>query len=168
MDILQNNPTTWSKWTSVVLTTGVPGAGKSTLAARLVAEFGYEQLELDELRAELGDRADQSLTPAAVALRDERLAAAIAAGRKVVVSDTNAHFPFRVALIRDILSLGVPADEIAIVHFNADVDEAKRRNRGRASEVPEAVIDRMAAALEAAQPSLDAELYGLQYHETEL
>lgn len=133
----------------VVLTVGLPGCGKSTYAQKLIQEFSYVQLELDELREELGNRQDQSLTGPALVLRDERLAEYIANKTKFVISDTNANAQFRRELVEKIMGLGVKDTEILIINFQVSVEVCKERNSKREFPVPEFVIDRMAAALEA-------------------
>jgi predicted kinase len=150
----------------VILTTGIPACGKSTFADWLGDEHGHWELNLDLLRLHLsGDATDQSVTLEAVKLRDRLLAEWLQAGRKVVLSDTNADPTFRRLLIEQVLALGVAPADVLLVHFPVSLTEAKLRNARRVEPVPVHVLERMAQQLEAQPPAVDAEAYGLGYAE---
>lgn len=150
----------------VILTTGIPACGKSTWANEAGMPLGFVELNLDNIRQELsGDHTNQAVTQAAVQVRDKRLASLIAAGRKVILSDTNLNPQFRSALIQQLLDLGVHPEQVAILHFPIPVMEAKIRNAKRVLPVPNEVLDRMQEMLENAPPKVDADRFGLHYNE---
>lgn len=139
---------------ALVLTHGLPGSGKSSLAARLCELFpGRVKIaERDEIRAEIlpadyHSRGHDEASEARVEARQhELLREGLADGSIVVVSDTNlAEIRLRklIAIARE---LEAP---IFHVHFDIPVEEAKRRNEGRAAGggrlVPDWVIDEMAS-----------------------
>jgi histidinol phosphatase-like enzyme/predicted kinase len=93
----------------VVLVAGLPGAGKSTLAAGLIAQ-GYERLNRDEAGGRLAD-----LLPA--------LAGHLAAGRtRVVLDNTYGSRAARNAVIETAWAHGVPARCIVV---GATLEEAQ-------------------------------------------
>jgi predicted kinase len=148
----------------VILTTGIPACGKSTFADWLGDEHGHWELNLDLLRLHLsGDATDQSVTLEAVKLRDRLLAEWLRAGRKVVLSDTNADPTFRRLLIGQVLDLGVAPADILLLDFPIALTEAKARNAVRKQPVPAHVLERMAQQLEADPPEADATAFGLGY-----
>lgn len=149
----------------VILTTGVPACGKSTWAEGPGQLFGFNELNLDKLREELsGDATNQAATMAAVQVRNQRLEELLAKGHKVILSDTNADPKFRALLIEQCLQWVRP-EQVSILHFPIDLQEAKARNAKRVNPVPDPVMARMHAALEACPPSADADRFGLIYAE---
>lgn len=138
---------------ALVLTHGLPGSGKSTLASRLRELFpGLVRVaERDEIRAEIlptdyHSRGHDPESEARVEARQhEILETGLLAGDLVVVSDTNLAEPRIRRLVSIARSHGAP---VFHVHFDIPLEEAKRRNEGRASGggrlVPEWVIDEMA------------------------
>ena len=119
------------------VTIGIPGSGKSTWASQQSAL----EINLDECREQVcGNAADQSATPAAVALRDKLIREAAANGQDIVLSDTNLNHQFRLLLVADLLHLGY---DVCYVVFDVSADQAKAWNKLRDRVVPEHVIDRM-------------------------
>lgn len=138
---------------ALVLTHGLPGSGKSTLASLLKELFpGRVQVaERDEIRAEIlpedyHSRGHDTDSEARVEARQhEILREGLQNGDLVVVSDTN----LAESRIRRLASIALShRAPVFHVHFDIPVEEAKRRNAGRASGggrlVPEWVIDEMA------------------------
>lgn len=138
---------------ALVLTHGLPGSGKSTLACALKELFPgkIRVAERDEIRAAIlpadyHSRGHDSESEARVEARQhEILREGLQNGDLVVVSDTNLTEVRLRKLVSIALSYGAP---VFHVHFDIPVEEAKRRNAGRASGggrfVPEWVIDEMA------------------------
>ncbi|MEB3223948.1 MAG: ATP-binding protein [Candidatus Sericytochromatia bacterium] len=125
-----------------LITIGLPAAGKSTYARTLE---GFEELNLDACReAVSGDAGNQDVTREALALRDARLAAAVAAGRPVVVSDTNLVPAHRKDLVERFRAAGY---EVRLVLLDTPYDVCLARNAARARVVPPHAMERMAAAL---------------------
>jgi predicted kinase len=128
----------------LVVLVGAAGAGKSTLAARLVDPG--EILSSDALRAAIsGDPADQRATRPAFAILHRELRRRLAAGRLVVVDATNAERHARAALLRAAAILGVPARAVVL----ALPDElVQARNRARVGRVvPPDVVQRQLALI---------------------
>lgn len=138
---------------ALILTHGLPGSGKSSLATRLCGLFpGRVKIaERDEIRAEIlpadyHSRGHDEASEARVEARQhEILRTGLSEDSIVVVSDTNlAEIRLR-KLIQIARELEAP---VFHVHFDIPVEEAKRRNEGRAASggrlVPDWVIDEMA------------------------
>lgn len=126
-----------------LVTVGLPGSGKSTYAAA----HGQQavELNLDLMREQVcGDATNQNATVAAVAFRNRLLNTYAHQGRDVVISDTHARRRHRKRLIRLLRKLGYAVD---VVFFDVGPGTCKRRNAGRGRQVPEPVIDQMAALL---------------------
>lgn len=122
-----------------ILTVGIPGAGKSTFADSLPNT--YVKIELDELRAKVsGNAANQKATPKALKLREKMINEAAAAGKNIVISDTNINETHRENLITTLESLGY---DVRLKILDIDINVCKERNSQRANPVPEEVIDRM-------------------------
>jgi len=136
----------------LVLTHGLPGAGKSSLAAWLRELYpdAVTVAERDELRAKLlppdyHDRGHDPVSEAKIeAAQHEILREALDHGRIVVVSDTN----LAEIRIRPLVTIARRFDA-AVLHAHLDytVEECKRRNQLRADFggrfVPGWVIDEM-------------------------
>ena len=76
----------------VILTKGLPGSGKTTWAARVQAESlgTYKRVNKDELRLMLdGGKWSPNNERFVEAVRDQVILAALAAGKDVIVDDTN-------------------------------------------------------------------------------
>ncbi|QPN66538.1 ATP-binding protein [Synechococcus sp. CBW1006] len=131
---------------------GPPGSGKSSLAALLAPLVGSadqpaEILATDQLRAELyGDPSIQGPWPELEALLQERLQAAVAAGRSVIVDATHARRPWRLALTQA-LALPQPVEWIGW-WLQTELPVCQAWNRQRPQPVPEAVLCRLYGALQ--------------------
>ena len=140
---------------ALVLTHGLPGAGKSSLADFLRARYGaiVSIAERDEIRLELFGAQyfilDQYL-PAnedrVTEVQHARIRKELAQGQLVVASDTNLD-PQR---IRELVSIALEFDApVFDLHLDISQTEARTRNEHRAEGggrlVPQDVIDDMAA-----------------------
>lgn len=128
----------------LVVLVGAAGAGKSTLAARLVAPSAI--LSSDAYREVVaGDAADQRATRVAFAILHRELDRRLAAGQTVVVDATSVTPFARRTLLRRAAAHGVPA--IAIV-LDLPAATVLARNAARAGRVvPEAAVRAQLAGL---------------------
>jgi len=137
------------------ITIGVPGSGKSTWAGRQSAL----EINLDECRRKVcGNAADQSSTPAAVALREHMIREAAANGQDIILSDTNLNHRFRLVLVNDLLHLGY---RVTYMVFEVNANQAKAWNKLRDRVVPELVIDRMVGQMSGYDFRLEAHNLGI-------
>lgn len=138
---------------ALVLTHGLPGSGKSSLARRLMALYPQKTVlaERDELRNQLlppgyfargFDLASEDRISLA---QEEILREGLAAGKVVIASDTN----LAQQRIRPLVTIA-RSFHAQILHFHFDLsqEECHRRNKARAAAggrlVPEDVIEDMA------------------------
>lgn len=140
---------------ALVLTHGLPGAGKSSLASFLRERYGsiVSIAERDEIRLELFGpdyfTLDQYLPVNEELVADtqhDRIRRELARGQLVVASDTNLHE----LRIRELVSIALELDApIFDLHLDISKAEAERRNEHRSAGggrlVPQDVIDGMAA-----------------------
>jgi predicted kinase len=147
---------------------GPPGAGKSTLAARLAGELPGRSvvLSLDAYRRLLSphrDESDQSVTPQAVERLHADLDRELAASRRVVVDATNAEMPHRQALL-DIADRHHAHTIAVVVLPPLAVTTARNASRpaapgpaGWSRRVPAGAVAAMHAAISQSLPHLPAE-----------
>lgn len=153
----ESNTPSESSFLLALITIGLPAAGKSTFAQ---AQTGFEDLNLDACReAVSGDAGNQEATLAALALRDQRLEAAVAAGRPVVVSDTNLVPAHRRDLVARFRAGGY---DVRFVLVETPYNVCLARNAVRARQVPEEAMARMAQTLAEHPPQACADLLGVQ------
>jgi predicted kinase len=146
-----------SKVMLALITIGLPAAGKTTFAR---AQAGFEDLNLDACReAVSGDPGNQDATTAALALRDERMAAAVAARRSVVVSDTNLVPAHRRDLVERFRAAGY---DVRFVAIETPYETCLARNAARARVVPERAMARMADVLAEHPPETCAAALGVE------
>jgi predicted kinase len=115
---------------SLVVIGGPPGAGKSTLAARVVDRTRVPLLDPDETRNARGLDWEEALA----AWRDD-LVAALAAGAGAVAVTTALRHGYRLGLTKAAATAGVPAH---LVMLDAD---AERCRAGRAAQGSERISD---------------------------
>jgi predicted kinase len=133
--------------TRLVTFVGVPGAGKSTIASILVQEIrDVVLISSDEIRGELGDKADQSHTPRAFEIAYERLGREWDAGRMVIWDAVNAQVWARRKLIQAARGAGV---ETLAVHLRIPLLVALARNEQRTRPVRPGAIEQMHQGLAA-------------------
>jgi len=122
----------------IMLLVGLPGSGKSTWAARQKLPV----LSSDAIRGLLADdTTDQSVHKRVFATIRYLLRHRLAIGRPYTCIDATHLTPKE---RKPYLKLGVPVEA---VFFNAPAEICKRRNALRDRNVPEEIIDRMAAKL---------------------
>jgi predicted kinase len=126
----------------VIITKGLPSSGKTTWARSvLVAEPGrYKRVNKDELRVMLDNGRYSKDNEAFIeAVRDQLILAALAAGKDVIVDDTNLD-PRHEVHIRRIVH---DRAEVVVKVFDAGLEECIERDRARAAPVGERVIRQM-------------------------
>jgi predicted kinase len=130
------------------ITIGIPASGKSTWAAQ---QEGLVNINLDDCRKEIcGDEGNQSVTPQAVQLHDQKIKAAASQQLDIVISDTNLNTKFRNELEQKLISLGY---QVEYVLFPVSLEVAKTRNQNRSRVVPDYVLDKMLASYQAGVPA---------------
>lgn len=123
---------------------GCPGAGKSTLAAKYIAE-GYTQIERDLIRYEMFGKWYGVDEDAVTVVHEKRVKEALLAGQNVIITDTNINPITREHLARFCTSFGA---QVSFVHVGAGLllDDLIKRNSGRAQTdkiVPDHVVQDM-------------------------
>ena len=111
---------------SLVVIGGPPGAGKSTLAARVVDRARVPVLDPDETRAAIGGEWEAALA----AWRDE-LGAALAGGGGAVAVTTGLRHGHRLGLAKAAAAAGVPA-HLVVLDADAALCRAGRAAQGDA------------------------------------
>ncbi|KIG11968.1 hypothetical protein DB30_02233 [Enhygromyxa salina] len=127
----------------LVVTVGPSGSGKSTWVERHLGD--HDRISLDEIRAELGDRGDQSQNAKVRKLARDRLREALRRKAKVVWDATSLRRDFRDAvtnLARDYGAL------VTLVCFPRSTRDYQRRNLARTTPVPAGIVARQLATME--------------------
>lgn len=120
----------------LVLTVGPSGSGKSTWAARHLAD--HVCISLDDIRAELGGRADQSRNGEVRRIARERLREALRRKQKIVWDATSLRRDFRDSVIKLATDYG---SLVTLVCFPLAPAVYHRRNRERDTPVPASVLE---------------------------
>lgn len=123
-----------------ILTVGIPGSGKTFWAEAYAKEHNYWNLNLDDIREQLGGRENQNLTQAAVLIRDSRILGACAVGQDIILSDTNLNDTHRGTLVAWLYRLGY---EVAVKEFHTPWEVCLERNSKRPNPVPLHAMERM-------------------------
>ena len=136
----------------MILTVGVPGSGKSTIAKQLKAADpeNVVVVERDETRTMIAGEGyhrknpDKQVENQVTVINEKLIKQGLAAGKTVVVSDTNIN-PRNV---QNVTKIGRDyGAEISFEHFDVPPEECKRRNKARGAaggrEVPHHVMERM-------------------------
>lgn len=130
----------------LLITCGLPGAGKSTFVTKKAAEMGAVVICPDKIRKEItGDEADQSRNAEVFELAYKRLDSALSAGKDVIFDATNTTKRARASLISYARKYDA---ESKAVYFNIPLATCLARNSKRVRKVPEDVIHRMFKHLE--------------------
>jgi predicted kinase len=128
--------------TTLYLTRGIPGSGKSTYAKKWVQEAPESRVRIsrDDLRGMLYATPDKLLSPAqeqhVSAIEKSIAITSLAAGKDVVIDATNLNPRF----VRAWLHLGFPVET---VDFPVTIREALERNARREHPIPAEAIRRM-------------------------
>lgn len=135
----------------LILLIGIPGSGKSSLAAGL-QQAGCAVVSTDQIRAALfGDAAVQGDWRLIWQRVEQDLRAAIGSGT-VVYDATNTRRSARRAVIR--LARAIGYNRVTGLWLNPPLEVCLARNQQRTRQVPEAVIRRMHRQLWSAPPKL--------------
>lgn len=123
----------------LVVTVGPSGSGKSTFVERHLED--HEAIQLDEIRAELGSRSDQSNNARVVKIGRKRLREALGHRRKIVWDATNLRRDYRDAITSIARNYGAL---VTLVCFPRSLAQIQRRNRDRDRDtaVPPALLRR--------------------------
>ena len=131
---------------ALVVLVGVSGAGKSVWAAEHYR--ADEVVSSDRLRAVVGSgEHDLAASDDAFALLDQIVAARLRRGLTAVVDTLGLDPARRLGYLRLARSSGMPA---AVVLFDTDPAQCRRRNRGRDLPVPVAALDGQLRRMQAA------------------
>jgi predicted kinase len=135
---------------------GLPGSGKSTFAARMLAQQPrYNIVSTDEIRQKLyGNSATQGHWPDIEMQVLVQIKAALQNGYPVIYDATNFKHTHRIDLLQK-LSHFSNVSWIAC-YLQTPLEQCKERNRQRDRQVPEPIIETMAHSL-VTHPPLMAE-----------
>ncbi|PRQ03359.1 hypothetical protein ENSA5_16670 [Enhygromyxa salina] len=127
----------------VVVTVGPSGAGKSSWIRRHLGD--HTCISLDDIRAELGGRADQSNNAKVRQIARERLREGLRRKAKLVWDATSLRRDFRDAVTNIARDYGAL---VTLVAFPRSAREYQRRNLDRATPVPAAVVRGQLASMQ--------------------
>jgi predicted kinase len=127
----------------LVVTVGPSGSGKSTWIDRHLGD--HTRVSLDEIRAELGDRSDQSQNPKVRQIARDRLREGLRRKARLVWDATSLRRDYRDTVTNMARDYGAL---VTLVCFPRSAQEYHRRNRDRATPVPAVVIDRQLAGMQ--------------------
>lgn len=127
--------------TTLFVTIGIAGSGKSTWAAKMMSSFiQYELICPDDIRQELtGDSSNQQRNFEVFKIAHQRLRDALAKNRMAIWSATCYNRKNR----KEVIAIGKEFDANIIgVIFNVSLETAKARNKMRSRVVPDDIIER--------------------------
>lgn len=127
----------------LVITVGPSGSGKSTWIERHLGD--HVCISLDDIRAELGGRGDQSHNAKVRSIAKERLREGLRNKRKLVWDATTVRRDFRDALTKLAFDYG---GLVTLVCFPRAPATYHRRNRERDNPVPASVLNRQIETLQ--------------------
>ena len=117
---------------------GISGSGKSTyIADRIKDNPNYIVISLDDIRAELSYREDQSRNGEVIQLAKQRLKQALAKGSNVIWDATNTRKEFRDVLVQ----IGLDYNSFVAIQIILNTeDNIRKQNVNREHAVPDYVI----------------------------
>lgn len=122
----------------VTLLSGVPGTGKSTyIQSNATNEV---VISMDEIRAELGDRRDQSKNKQVAVIAKERLKEALRLKKNVIWDATNIRKDYREELMTIAVNYGATTELILLLDKEKNI---RKKNIDRVFSVPDEVVTRM-------------------------
>lgn len=117
---------------------GVPGVGKSTFIKKYLS--GSEIISMDEIRAELGDRRDQSKNKKVALIAKERLKEALRKKKNVLWDATSIRKEHREQLLSLAEAYGAYTSLFVLLDKEKNI---RAKNKDREFAVPDEVITRM-------------------------
>lgn len=125
----------------LILLVGIPGAGKTTLAKKLVAK-GFHCLNADSIRRELyGDAAEQGDPQEVFSIFFQQLEEALGVGKDVVIDNTNLNTKQRRPILERADKFGYT--DVQLWLLDVALDTCLERNRKRERTVPEDIVANM-------------------------
>ncbi|CAN5467296.1 hypothetical protein BH10CYA1_BH10CYA1_47100 [soil metagenome] len=125
----------------LILLVGIPGAGKTTLAKKIM-EKGFHCLSADPIRQELyGNAAEQGDKEEVFRIFFERLEAALAKELDIIVDNTNLNPRQRKPLIERAQKAGYT--DIQLWLLDVPLDVCLKRNANRERVVPDDIVANM-------------------------
>ena len=125
----------------LIMMVGIPGAGKTTLAKKIV-EKGFHYLSADPIREELyGNAAEQGDKEAVFKIFFERLEDAFSKELDVIVDNTNLNPKQRQPLLDKAQAAGYT--DIQLWLMDVPLDVCLKRNAARERVVPDDVVANM-------------------------
>lgn len=136
--------------TTVYMLIGLPGSGKSTIAANLAEKYMADIYNADSIREELyGDASIQGNPQEVFGKLYMRARDDVSIGRPVILDNTNITKKVRKKAMNAFRNCDV---RYVAVWIETNIEECKKRNASRERVVPEWVIDRMASQFQ--EPTL--------------
>lgn len=121
-----------------VLLCGIPGVGKSTYIKTHYSN--YEVISMDDIRAELGDRRDQSRNKEVARIAKERLKEQLRLKKNIVWDATSIRKEHREDLLQLAEKYGAFTALVTLLDKESNI---RKRNKDREFDVPDEVITRM-------------------------
>lgn len=127
---------------TVYLTVGLPGSGKSTWGVSFARDIGAVEVTKDKLRTQVCQNMSRGKIESAVITKQEMIVRiALSAGKSVVVHDTNFN-PFHLDRL-SALAAEYGADVETVDFTHVPVEECVRRDAQREASVGREVIESM-------------------------
>lgn len=137
---------------SALMMIGIPGSGKSTIAAQIGELLNIQILSSDECRREIsGDANDQSVSREAWAMVYDRARQSIEQGHSVIIDGTHTNAEMRRRDINQYRQYGARA--VIGIYVQTDTESCIERNTQRDRVVPEFVIRNMQIGIDRYPPS---------------
>ncbi len=125
----------------LILLVGIPGAGKSTLAKKII-EKGFHCLSADPIREELyGDAAEQGDKEQVFKIFFERLDDALAKELDIIIDNTNLNPRQRKPILEKARKAGY--SDIQLWLLDVPLDVCLKRNASRNRVVPDDIVANM-------------------------
>lgn len=129
----------------LMLTVGISGSGKSKFTNFIKASLGAQEVNADNIRAQLGDVSDQSKNKKVFEIVDSETNKFLAGGYNVIISNTNLHYfsmedycrkyPFNQVIALIMMDSNNP--ELCKERIHKDLENGVAR-----SAVPDEVVDK--------------------------